>query len=46
MRLQTNKTTNHHSQLVKSEVQCDALVLDARFRQSLVTVHSLGKGKQ
>jgi hypothetical protein len=46
MHMQTNKTTNHHSQLVKSQVLYDALVLDARFRQSLVTVRSLGKGKQ
>src|SRR4051812_388409 len=42
MRLQSNKITSHASQLVKSQVLYDALVLDARFRQSLVTVRSLG----
>src|SRR5713101_8482147 len=36
------ETTTHNSQLVTGNVTYDALVLDARLRQSLMTARSLG----
>ncbi len=42
MHVESNKVKSPESKLAMSQVSSDALVLDARFRQSLVTVRSLG----
>jgi predicted ATP-grasp superfamily ATP-dependent carboligase len=42
MHVESNKVKSRESKLAMSQVSSDALVLDARFRQSLVTVRSLG----
>ena len=40
--IENNKVKSWESKLAISQASCDALVLDARLRQSLVTVRSLG----
>jgi len=43
MRIETDEVRSHDSQLVPGEIVYDAFVLNARLRQSLVTVRSLGR---
>src|SRR5437764_10296855 len=42
MQMENTRITRLASQLVTGQLRCDALVLDAALRQSLVTVRSLG----